>query len=72
MLDLTLTQSFVNFTNILWIFSHCGGAFPSIEDRALKLQPAIEVPAKAVYGSRYETFFSRIIQASCREMPQEL
>lgn len=57
MLDLTLTQSFVNFTNIQWIFSHCGGAFPSIEDRALKLQPAIEVPAQAVYGSRYENFF---------------
>lgn len=52
MLDLTLTQSFVNFTNIRWIFSHCGGAFPSIEDRALKRQPAIEVPAKAVFGSR--------------------
>ncbi|KAL2292729.1 hypothetical protein FJTKL_07817 [Diaporthe vaccinii] len=52
MLDLTLTQSFVNFTNIRWIFSHCGGAFPSIEDRALKLQPAIEVPAEAVYRSR--------------------
>lgn len=57
MLDLTLTQSFVKFTNIRWIFSHCGGAFPSIEDRALKLQPAIEVPAQAVYGSRYENFF---------------
>ena len=61
MLDLTLTQSFVNFTNIHWIFSHCGGAFPSIEDRALKLQPVIEVPAKAVYASRYENPFGRTI-----------
>ncbi|KAL1856517.1 hypothetical protein Daus18300_010674 [Diaporthe australafricana] len=52
MMDLTLTQSFVNFTNIRWIFSHCGEAFPSIEDRFLKLQPAIEGPAKTVYGSR--------------------
>ncbi|KAL2292731.1 hypothetical protein FJTKL_07817 [Diaporthe vaccinii] len=63
MLDLTLTQSFVNFTNIRWIFSHCGGAFPSIEDRALKLQPAIEVPAEAVYRSRYESFFCCTIGA---------
>lgn len=53
MLDLTLTQSFVNFTSLCWIFSHCGGAFPSVEDRALKLQPTSEVPAQAVYGSRY-------------------
>lgn len=66
MLDLTLTQSFVNFTNIRWIFSHCGGAFPSIEDRALKLQPAIQEPVQVVYESRYE---ASIIWAILSQLP---
>jgi hypothetical protein len=51
-MDLTISQTLVNFTNIRYSVSHVGGAFPAIEDRVLKRIPDLEGPAKAVYSSR--------------------
>lgn len=39
-MDLTLTQTIVNFTKLRWIVPHGGGAFPAIEDRFLTAQSA--------------------------------
>lgn len=39
-MDLTLTQTVINFTSLKWLVPHAGGAFPAIEDRFLTSQPA--------------------------------
>lgn len=39
-MDLTLTQTIVNFTALRWVVPHGGGAFPAIIDRFLTSQPA--------------------------------
>ena len=49
---LTLSRTLTNFTNMRYSLSHCGGAFPAIEDRFLKTNPALEMEAKAAYKTR--------------------
>ncbi|KAK5127903.1 hypothetical protein LTR85_005020 [Meristemomyces frigidus] len=52
-MDLTITQTIINFTSINWIVPHGGGAFPSIEDRFIDSQPAGVVAASnAAYSTR--------------------
>jgi len=52
-MDLTVTQTLHNFTNIHYIIPHLGGAFPSIIDRLLRSQPALLGPSMAAYTQRY-------------------
>ena len=52
-MDLTLSRTLTNFTNIRYSISHVGGAFPAIEDRFIKTNPALEILAKEVYKTRY-------------------
>lgn len=51
-MDLTLSRTLTNFTSIRYSISHVGGAFPAIEDRFLKANPAIESQAKDAYKTR--------------------
>lgn len=52
-MDLTLTQTLTNYTNLKYIINHCGGAFPAIEDRFLRsVSPNLLQPAKQAYNSR--------------------
>ncbi|KAF8163694.1 hypothetical protein B0H34DRAFT_696470 [Crassisporium funariophilum] len=52
LMDLTLTQTIHNFTNIHYVIPHVGGAFPSTIDRILKSYPAI-------YDSSFNIFHTR-------------
>jgi hypothetical protein len=51
-MDITLTQTMQNFTSLKWIIPHCGGAFPSIEDRALATIPQLEESIQDIYNTR--------------------
>lgn len=46
-MDLTLTQTLQNFTNLRFIAPQCGGSLPSIEDRVLKGTEASQIDAAA-------------------------
>ncbi|KAF4616626.1 hypothetical protein D9613_008791 [Agrocybe pediades] len=52
LMDLTLTETIHNFTNIHYVIPHLGGAFPSTVDRILKSYPTI-------YNSSFEIFSTR-------------
>ncbi|KAK6390283.1 hypothetical protein LTR65_005658 [Meristemomyces frigidus] len=53
-MDLTISQTIINFTSLNWIVPHAGGAFPSVEDRFIDSQPAGVIAAsKAAYSTRY-------------------
>ncbi|KAJ7581331.1 hypothetical protein C8J56DRAFT_1015958 [Mycena floridula] len=51
--SLTLTQTIHNFTNINYIISHVGGAFPAVIDRALRSLPEIYNSSLAIFNSRF-------------------
>ncbi|RDW75022.1 hypothetical protein BP6252_06164 [Coleophoma cylindrospora] len=51
--DLTVSQTILNFTEIQFLIPQAGGAFPAVEDRFLKSAPALEGPSKQVYSSRF-------------------
>jgi len=52
-MDLTLTQTIVNFTSLKWIVPHAGGAFPAIKDRFLTSQPAeLQAKSREAYATR--------------------
>jgi predicted TIM-barrel fold metal-dependent hydrolase len=53
LMDLTLTQTIHNFTNIHYVIPHTGGSFPAILDRFLKTNPPLYAPSMAVYASRF-------------------
>ncbi|KAG6833103.1 hypothetical protein H0H87_011514, partial [Tephrocybe sp. NHM501043] len=53
LMDLTLTQTIHNFTNINYIIPHVGGAFPACIDRILKSAPAIYDSSLAIYRTRF-------------------
>lgn len=55
-MDLTLTQTIHNFTNIHYVIPHVGGAFPAIEDRFLKSFPGLETRSKEIYNTRRVAF----------------
>ncbi|KAF9561151.1 hypothetical protein CPC08DRAFT_664696 [Agrocybe pediades] len=52
LMDLTLTQTIHNFTNIHYVIPHAGGAFPTTVDRILKSRPQL-------YDSSFEVFNTR-------------
>ena len=52
-MDLTLTQTIHNFTNINYVIPHVGGAFPATMDRILKSVPAIYESSLTIYRTRY-------------------
>ncbi|KAH8888492.1 amidohydrolase 2 [Thozetella sp. PMI_491] len=66
LMDLTLTQTLMNYTNLKYIFNHCGGAYPSIEDRYLRsslnlLQSATQVYNTRIwYDSAGPTYFAQV------------
>ncbi|RDI88931.1 hypothetical protein Vi05172_g1350 [Venturia inaequalis] len=51
-MDLTFTQTFQNFTSLKYIIPHCGGAFPSIEDRSLSSNPRLKNNSQEIYNTR--------------------
>lgn len=52
-MDLTVTQTLVNFTALKWVVPHAGGAFPSIIDRFLTSQPVdVQIRSRAAYATR--------------------
>lgn len=51
-MDLTLSQTIRNFTNLHYAIPHAGGAFFAIEDRFLKSIPALDAVSKAMYDTR--------------------
>ncbi|KAF5336606.1 hypothetical protein D9611_006457 [Ephemerocybe angulata] len=53
LMDLTLTQTIHNFTNIHYVIPHVGGAFPAALDRILKSAPAIYDSSLAIYNTRF-------------------
>ncbi|KAF9014208.1 hypothetical protein BDQ17DRAFT_1342277 [Cyathus striatus] len=53
LMDLTLTQTIHNFTNIHYVIPHVGGAFPATLDRILKSAPAIYDSSLAIYSTRF-------------------
>ncbi|KAF8152564.1 hypothetical protein B0H34DRAFT_800966 [Crassisporium funariophilum] len=52
-MDLTVSQTIHNFTNIDFVFPHVGGAFPSIIDRFLKSSPTIYNASMTIYQTRF-------------------
>ncbi|TKA53781.1 hypothetical protein B0A55_12105 [Friedmanniomyces simplex] len=53
-MDLTISQTIVNFTSLHWIVPHGGGSFPSIEDRFITSQPpALLAASKAAHSTRF-------------------
>lgn len=52
-MDLALTQTFQNFTSLKYIIPHCGGAYPSIEDRSLSTNSQLKNRTQEIYNSRY-------------------
>ncbi|KAK3400897.1 hypothetical protein B0T20DRAFT_154772 [Sordaria brevicollis] len=52
LMDLVLSQTLIKYTNIRWSIAHVGGAFPAIEDRFVKKNPALEKLAKQALNSR--------------------
>ena len=52
-MDLTVTQTIHNFTNINYVIPHAGGSFPSVIDRFIKSYPAIDASSKAIYKTRF-------------------
>ena len=74
-MDLTISQTFLNFTNLRWHIPQAGGSFPSIEDRFINSFPALEAPSKAVYNTRWVALFvvsevhDRSILASLHSIP---
>ncbi|KAF8156882.1 hypothetical protein B0H34DRAFT_657833 [Crassisporium funariophilum] len=53
LMDLTLTETIHNFTNIHYVIPHVGGAFPSTIDRILKSYPAIYDSSLQIYSTRF-------------------
>lgn len=54
LVDLTLSGTLANFTNIRYHISHVGGSFPSVEDRFLRAgDPVQAAAAKEAYKTRY-------------------
>ncbi|KAJ2933700.1 hypothetical protein H1R20_g3361, partial [Candolleomyces eurysporus] len=53
LMDLTLTQTIHNFTNIHYVIPHVGGAFPAAIDRILKSAPAIYDSSLQIYSTRF-------------------
>ncbi|KAF8884824.1 hypothetical protein BD779DRAFT_1612068 [Infundibulicybe gibba] len=53
LMDLTLTQTIHNFTNINYVIPHVGGAFPATIDRILKSVPAIYASSMNIYSTRF-------------------
>ncbi|KAG8990866.1 hypothetical protein FRB90_001590 [Tulasnella sp. 427] len=52
-MDLSYSGVLTKYTNIRWIASHVGGAFPSILDRMIKsLGPTMEAQLKSIYNTR--------------------
>ncbi|KAG8990849.1 hypothetical protein FRB90_001599 [Tulasnella sp. 427] len=52
-MDLSYSGVLSKYTNIRWIASHVGGAFPSILDRMIKsLGPTVEAQLKSIYNTR--------------------
>lgn len=52
-MDLTVTQTLVNFTSLRWIVPHGGGAFPAIEDRFLTARaPELQKRSREVFAER--------------------
>lgn len=52
-MDLTLTQTLQNFTSLKYVIPHCGGAYPSIEDRSLSSSPQLKASMQEIYNTRY-------------------
>ncbi|KDR73727.1 hypothetical protein GALMADRAFT_228180 [Galerina marginata CBS 339.88] len=53
LMDLTLTQTIHNFTNIHYVIPHVGGAFPSTVDRILKSFPTIYDSSLNIFNTRF-------------------
>ncbi|KAF9057165.1 hypothetical protein BJ165DRAFT_12756 [Panaeolus papilionaceus] len=53
LMDLTLTQTIHNFTNIHYVIPHAGGAFPATIDRILKSYPTIYDSSLQIYSTRF-------------------
>ncbi|KDR76426.1 hypothetical protein GALMADRAFT_246767 [Galerina marginata CBS 339.88] len=53
LMDLTLTQTIHNFTNIHYVIPHVGGAFPSTVDRILKSYPTLYDSSFQIYNTRF-------------------
>ncbi|KAK6428535.1 hypothetical protein LTR95_015319 [Oleoguttula sp. CCFEE 5521] len=64
--DLTISQTILNYTKLNFVIPHVGGAFPAVEDRFIKSYPAVEVRAKEVYRTRFwwdsagPTYFAQV------------
>ncbi|KAF9527458.1 hypothetical protein CPB83DRAFT_895265 [Crepidotus variabilis] len=52
-MDLTLTQTIHNFTNINYLIPHVGGGFPAAIDRILKSYPTIYDSSLQIYCTRF-------------------
>nr|OQO21605.1 hypothetical protein B0A51_12002 [Rachicladosporium sp. CCFEE 5018] len=50
--DLTITQTILNYTKMNFVIPYVGGAFPAVEDRSIESCPALEARAKEVYRMR--------------------
>ncbi|GLB34528.1 putative amidohydrolase [Lyophyllum shimeji] len=53
LMDLTLTQTIHNFTNIHYVIPHVGGAYPAVIDRVLKTVPALYDSSLNIYNTRF-------------------
>ncbi|KAF5369173.1 hypothetical protein D9615_009958 [Tricholomella constricta] len=53
LMDLTLTHTIHDFTNIHYVIPHVGGAFPATIDRVLKTVPAIYDSSLNIYKTRF-------------------
>ncbi|KAG5634011.1 hypothetical protein H0H81_003895 [Sphagnurus paluster] len=53
LMDLTLTQTIHQFTNIHYVIPHVGGAFPATIDRILKSAPQIYDSSLSIYSTRF-------------------
>ncbi|EDR03315.1 uncharacterized protein LACBIDRAFT_295281 [Laccaria bicolor S238N-H82] len=53
LMDLTLTQTIHNFTNIHYVIPHVGGAFTTSIDRILKSVPPLYDASMQIYSTRF-------------------
>ncbi|KAM7201055.1 hypothetical protein V8F20_005064 [Naviculisporaceae sp. PSN 640] len=67
LVDLTLSGTLTNFTNIRYHISHVGGSFPSVEDRFLRSRDPVQAAAakeayktQLWYDSAGPTYFAQV------------
>ncbi|KAK5012160.1 hypothetical protein LTR60_004527 [Cryomyces antarcticus] len=61
-MDLTVSQTLVNFTKLRYAVAHVGGSFPSVIDRFMRNYPALDASSTEIYKSRAGPTYNHQVQ----------